>query len=320
MIGCGDVALRAARLLSPNFRLYGLTRHPEQHPVLRAAGITPIPGDLDLRKTLARLSLSPYAVLHCAPPPATGSDDARTRNLLASLGAARSLPRTIVYISTSGVYGDCGGAQIDETHPAAPLTARAGRRAAAEKRLRRWARPARTFHASQTSRSLLASRNPPRLAIVRAPGIYAEDRLPIERLQRHVPALLDAEDVYTNHIHADDLARACIAAMLRGKPQRAYNATDDAEWKMGEYFDRIADALRFDRPPRITADDADRLLPPLQRSFTRESRRLSNARAKRELRWRPVYPTPAALLDEMRARLDRLADAPTAASSDTARE
>ena len=288
MIGCGDIALRAARLLSPKFRLYGLTRNRDQYPMLRAAGITPIAGDLDHPRTLARLHLSPYAVLHCAPPPASGDDDTRTRNLIASLAAARSLPRRIVYISTSGIYGDAGGAWIDETHPADPLTARARRRVAAEARLRRLATSGSRMHSSSAA-----------LSILRAPGIYSKERLPLDRLGKRVPALNDRDDVYTNHVHADDLARACIAAMFRGKPQRAYNISDDAGWKMGEYFDRVADAFGLPRPPRIGADEADRVLPPLPRSFMNESRRLSNARAKRELRWRPVYATPAALLDSI---------------------
>ena len=288
MIGCGDIALRAARLLSPNFRLYGLTRNPEQHPALRAAGITPIAGDLDQPRTLARLHLSPYAVLHCAPPPAAGDDDTRTRNLIARLCEAWSLPRTIVYISTSGVYGDCAGARIDETRPLSPMTARAQRRFAAERRLRDWARGPSSSPA-------------PRLSILRAPGIYSEGRLPVERLRQRVPALVERDDVHTNHIHAGDLARACVAAMTRGRPLRAYNVTDDADWKMGDYFDRVADALSLPRAPRVTALEAETLLSPLQRSFMRESRRLVNARAKRELRWRPEFATPAALLARMTA-------------------
>ena len=296
LIGCGDVALRTARLLSPTFRLYGLTRNRDQHPSLRAAGITPIPGDLDAYRTLGRLGIDAFAVLHFAPPPATGDDDPRTRNLLAALAApsrrgstskrARSLPRVIVYISTTGVYGDCGGALVDETHLLAPTTTRATRRVAAERRLRRASR--HTFD------------KPVKLSILRAPGIYAEDRLPVERLQRGMPALIDGDDVYTNHIHADDLARATIAAMFRGKAQRTYNVTDDAHWKMGEYFDRVADALALNRPPRITSDEADRVIPPVMRSFMNESRRLSNARIVSELRWRPLHATPQSMLDRMR--------------------
>ena len=312
LIGCGDVALRTARLLSPTYRLYGLTRNPDQHPSLRAAGITPIAGDLDVYRTLGRLKVDAFAVLHFAPPPSRGDDDLRTRNLLAALaapsrrtctpGRARSLPRVIVYISTTGVYGDCGGALIDETHPLAPTTTRATRRVAAERRLRRWCR--RTGD------------RPVKLSVLRAPGIYAEDRLPIERLQRGMPALIDRDDVYTNHIHADDLARATIAAIFRGKPQRAYNVTDDAHWKMGEYFDRVADALALNRPPRIASDEADRVIPPVMRSFMSESRRLSNARIVSELRWRPLHPTPQAMLDRMR-EARALASAATAARRNT---
>ena len=296
MIGCGDVALRTARLLSPKFRLYGLTRNSDQHSSLRAAGITPIAGDLDVYRTLKRIGVDAFAVLHFAPPPSTGDDDRRTRNLLAALcassrnrstsGRARSLPRVFVYISTTGVYGDCGGALIDETHPLAPTTTRAARRVAAERRLRHWCRD--TFHDAV------------KLSILRTPGLYAEDRLPIERLQRGMPALVDRDDVYTNHFHADDLARATVAAMFRGKPQRAYNATDDAHWKIGDYFDRVADALALNRPPRIARDEAVRVIPSVMLSFMSESRRLSNARIRSELRWRPLHVTPQAMLDRMR--------------------
>jgi nucleoside-diphosphate-sugar epimerase len=285
LVGCGDVALRAARLLSPNFRLYGLTRRRDQHAALRAAGITPIAADLDQARTLTRLHLSPWAVLHCAPPPPTGEDDTRTRNLIAALSSARSLPRRFVYISTSGVYGDCAGARVDETRTPAPATPRARRRAAAEARLRRWGRA-----------------RPVRLSVLRAPGIYSEDRLPIERLREGTPALKAEEDVYTNHVHAEDLARACVAAITRGLPQRAYNISDDAELKMGEYFDLVADAFHLPRPPRITGRAADGVVPAMLLSFMRESRRLVNARAKKDLRWRLLYPTPAAMLGDMLTR------------------
>ena len=282
LIGCGDVALRAARLLSPTFRLYGLTRRRDQQAELRAAGIVPIAGDLDRRDTLNRLSLAPFAVLHCAPPPASGNDDPRTRNLIAALGTAGSLPRAFVYISTSGVYGDCAGAMVAETRPAAPDTPRARRRVAAESRLRAWSR-----------------RRGVRLAILRAPGIYSESRLPAERLRAGTPVLRAEDDVYTNHVHAEDLARAAVAALCRALPLRAYNANDDAHLKMGDYFDQTADALGLPRPPRIARAAAGAALPPALLSFMSESRRLVNARARRELRWRLRYPTPATLLAQV---------------------
>jgi nucleoside-diphosphate-sugar epimerase len=217
-------------------------------------------------------------VLHCAPPPGDGRDDPRTRHLLAALAKARRIPQRFVYISTSGVYGDCAGARIDETHPRNAQTPRARRRVAAEDRLRHW-----------------AAANGVSLAILRAPGIYSAARLPLERIRQQTPVLADEHDVYTNHIHADDLARACVAALFRGRPNRAYNVTDDAQMKMGDWFDVVADAHNLPRPPRVGWDEAETRIAPMLLSFMSESRRLDNTRMRRELRLRLAYPTPAAM-------------------------
>ncbi len=140
------------------------------------------------------------------------------------------------------------------------------------------------------------------LAILRAPGIYAESRLPLDRIKQGTPVLADEDDVFTNHIHAADLARATVAALFRAKPNRAYNVTDDAELKMGGWFDAVADAFHLPRPPRVPWDDAEQRIAPLLLSFMSESRRLSNARMKRELRVRLRYPTPMPLLDAIAPR------------------
>ena len=279
LIGCGDVALRVAERLRHRARLIGLTRHRDDARKLRANGIIPLVGDLDDRRTLARLKTAPFAVLHFAPPLSEGKDDPRTRHLLAALASARIIPRHIVYLSTSGVYGDCAGARVTETRPRRALTPRAKRRVAAEDRLRRWALDHRVA-----------------LSILRVPGIYAPTRLPLERLKHGTPALAADDDVYTNHVHADDLARAVIAALYRGRPNRAYNVSDDSEMKMGAWFDLVADAFRLPRPPRIGWEDAERQIAPTLLSFMSESRRLSNGRMKRELRVRLLHPTPAAML------------------------
>jgi nucleoside-diphosphate-sugar epimerase len=141
-----------------------------------------------------------------------------------------------------------------------------------------------------------------RLAILRAPGIYAETRLPLDRLRQGTPVLRPEDDVFTNHVHADDLARATVAAVFRGKSNRAYNISDDAELQMGSWFDAVADAFRLSRPPRISWDEAETRIAPLLLSFMSESRRLSNARMKRELRVRLRYPTPQTLLAEVAPR------------------
>ena len=285
LIGCGDVALRTALLLRGRVRLYGLTRRAADGPKLRAHGIVPLAGDLDDYTTLGRLRTAPFAVLHFAPPPSSGRDDPRTQKLIAALAAARIIPQRFVYISTSGVYGDCAGARVAETHARRAQTPRARRRVAAEDRLRAWARDYGV-----------------QLSILRAPGIYAQTRLPLDRIRQGTPVLAADDDVFTNHIHADDLARAAVAAMFHGRPNRAYNVTDDAHLKMGNWFDAVADAYQLPRPPRVTWEEAEQRIAPMLLSFMSESRRLTNDRLKRELRVRLQFPTPDTLLSEVAPR------------------
>ncbi|WP_425124892.1 NAD-dependent epimerase/dehydratase family protein [Burkholderia gladioli] len=322
IVGCGDVGMRCVeqlRGLARPPRIIALTSQPARRAELAAAGVVPVVGDLDRPATLARLGGLAPQVLLLAPPQPSGPDDLRTRALIAALGArhrarggpARSgaapvgrmralagawrrgtdrgqaapgaarivpegpgAPLRLVYASTSGVYGDCGGARVDETRPVRPANARAVRRVSAERQLR-----------AATARGALSAR------IVRIPGIYAANRLPIARLERGTPALVDADDVYTNHIHADDLAAILLAAAVRGRAARVVHASDDTEMKMGEYFERVARASGRASPPRITRAEAETRLEPVQLSFMRESRRLVNTRLKRELRFALRYPT-----------------------------
>lgn len=284
IIGCGDVGLRCARLLAPRHQLYALARTPLSAQRLREAGITPIPGDLDDHASLARLAGVADWVLHFAPPPAHGAHDMRTRKLLSILGKSRILPRRLVYISTSGVYGDCAGALIDETRPPRPQNARARRRLDAEQQVRRWGR-----------------RNGGAVSILRVPGIYAAERLPIERLQRGAPALRAEDDVFTNHIHADDLARIAVYALFHARAGRVYHASDDSQMRMGDYFARVAAAFGLPAPPRITRAEAEATLPAPLLSFMRESRRLLNQRIKSELGVRLLYADVDALLKTQRS-------------------
>ena len=139
-----------------------------------------------------------------------------------------------------------------------------------------------------------AGRSGLRASILRVPGIYAPNReggTPEARLRRGTPVLVPADDVYTNHIHADDLARACVAALWRGAPQRVYHASDDSDLKMGDYFDLAADLYGLPRPPRITRAQAQTDIAPMLLSFMSESRRMDNTRLHRELRVRLRYPT-----------------------------
>src|SRR5690606_5176137 len=230
ILGCGDVGTRIVRMLRGRYRIFAVTTQREHMQALRDAGAIPLLANLDQPATLWRLARLAQTVLHLAPPQPDDTVDRRTRHLTAILPERT----TLVYVSTSGVYGDCSGAWVDETRPVRPRNARAVRRVDAERTLRGWAR-----------------RSGSRLAIVRVPGIYAADRLPLERLRKGTPALIATDDVYTNHIHADDLACIVVAAMRRLQPQRIYHAVDDSDMKMADYFDAVADAYALPRPPRL---------------------------------------------------------------------
>ncbi len=279
IVGCGDVGMRAARSLRGRVRLIALTSSPERVAELREAGLCPLLADLDAPRTLRRLAGIADRVLHLAPPPGAEAlawwRDTRTTALVRAL-RLRTLPAALVYGSTSGVYGDCGGARIDETRAVAPRNPRAHRRVDAERAVR-W-----------LGRAGVATR------ILRIPGIYAPDRkggTPRDRLLRGTPVLRAEDDVFTNHIHADDLARICVAALWRGGTQRVFHASDDTELKMGDYIDLAADLYGLARPPRISRAESQERLPASLLSFMGESRRLDNTRLKRELRVRLRHAT-----------------------------
>ncbi len=282
IVGCGDVGLRAAGQLgapqSQRVRLMALTSSPERVRLLRACGITPLQGNLDNAASLKRLAGIAHRVIHLAPPPTDrqGASDRDPRSLaLVRALRLRTLPQALVYGSTTGVYGDCAGQRVDETRTVNPHTPRAQRRVDAENMMR------------------FLGRSGVRVSVLRIPGIYATDReggTPRDRLLRGTPVLVAKEDVYTNHIHANDLARACAAALWRGKPQRVVNVTDDTDLKMGDYFDLAAGLYGLAKPPRISRHDANTALPLMLLSFMSESRRLDNTRMKKELKVRLHYP------------------------------
>jgi nucleoside-diphosphate-sugar epimerase len=255
-----------------------LTSSPERVRLLRACGITPLQGNLDDAASLKRLAGIAHRVIHLAPPPTDrqGASDRDPRSLaLVRALRLRTLPQALVYGSTTGVYGDCAGQRVNETRAVNPHTPRAQRRVDAENLMR------------------FLGRSGVRVSVLRIPGIYAPDReggTPRERLQRGTPVLVAKEDVFTNHIHANDLARACAAALWRGKPQRVVNVTDDTDLKMGDYFDLAAGLFGLPKPPRISRNDANTALPLMLLSFMSESRRLDNTRMKQELRIKLLYP------------------------------
>ena len=257
VVGFGDIARRAAPLLASRYQ------------IVRAARSDGF--DLDRPQTLVLGRVD--ALLHLAPPPGEGDQDTRTANLLAALEKGRILPRRLTYVSTSGVYGNCGGQRVDESWPIAPQTPRARRRADAERRLALWC----SSHAAQ-------------LVVLRVPGIYAADRLPLARLRAGTPALRAEDDVYTSHVHADDLAMIAARSLEDDAPEGIYNAADDSEIRMGDWLDLVADRHGLPRPPRLQRAEVKARVSPELYSFMNESRRLDNARLKRELAIRLRYP------------------------------
>jgi nucleoside-diphosphate-sugar epimerase len=276
IIGCGDVGQRVVRA-QRHVRVLALTSSPARVAELRAQGVTPLVGNLDDAASLQRLAGWATRVLHLAPPPLQGSTDPRTLALTRLL-MRRSAPLSVVYGSTTGVYGDCAGDWVAETRAVNPVTPRAQRRVDAEARVR---------HLGRLRSSMV------RVRVLRIPGIYAPDReggTPRERLLRGTPVLTPADDVFTNHIHADDLARACQLSLWRGQAQRVFNINDDSQLRMGDYFDLAAGLYGLAQPPRISRAQAQTELPAMQLSFMSESRRMVNTRMKRELRLKLRYP------------------------------
>jgi len=276
IVGCGDIGMRVAALLAGKLTVRALSSQRVRAPQLRSAGATPLWGNLDRPQSLRRLAGLAQRVLHLAPPAAMGASDERTGALLHAL-RRRGPPAALVYASTSGVYGDCDGEWVVEGRALLPTTPRADRRADAEARVQFFGRSGGV-----------------RTTVLRVPGIYAPNReggTPMERLRKATPVLEADDDVFTNHIHADDLARACLRALWLGKPQRAYNINDDAVLKMGDYFDAAAALYGLPAPPRISRARAALELGAMQLSFMSESRRLVNTRMKQELGLRLRFPS-----------------------------
>lgn len=296
-MGFGDIGERVARLISAKtpsqFALSALVRKPEAAANALACGATPIFGDLSAPDTLQAVSsINLDTIFHFAPPPNTGEVDTHTGNLLDALTRAGNASRNttalkqFVYISTTGVYGDCNGAVIDESAQLKPQSARATRRVNAETALATWC----------LEHSVV-------LTILRAPGIYALDRLPLTRIRAGSPTLVADEDIYSNHIHADDLAQACIAALAQ-KNDAIFNIVDDSDIKMGDYFDVVADYFRLPRPPRITRAAAKGLINAQMLSFMNESRRIQNNKMKTMLGLTLRYPTITDFLSSLSPKTD----------------
>lgn len=259
IVGCGHVGRRVAvSLHARGQHVTGLVRSPASAAQLRALGIDALCLDLDDGASPMPRSGKFGGLCYLAPPPSSGVQDTRMRGFLESLEKT-SLPRRIVYISTSAVYGDCRGDWITEEQPLQPATDRGRRRLDAERQLQAW-----------------AARHGVEWVILRVPGIYGPGKLPLERLRKGLPVLREAEAPYTNRIHADDLATICVAALDSDHHNTVYNVSDGHPSTMTDYFFRVADAAGLPRPSVVSREEAQQVLSAGMLSFLQDSRRMSN--------------------------------------------
>lgn len=284
IVGCGDIGTRVAQLWQARgVTVSGLVRSTANRRRLEAKGITAVPGDLDDARSLITLPAHNALIYYFAPPPSPGSSghplprggsaDPRMEHFLGAVPPDR-LPNKIVYLSTSGVYGDHQGGWVNEDTPPHPQTPRAQARIKAETALLDWGQ---------------IKKIP--VVILRVGGIYGPGRLPIEHIKQGQPVVRREEAPYTNRIHADDLARVCVAAAERGIDRGIYNVCDGEYSTMSDYFNAVADRLGLPRPPQISLAEAQRTLSPEMLSYLNESRRMDNRRICEELGVTLLYPT-----------------------------
>lgn len=288
IIGSGDIGVRVARLEQARGRtVAGLTRTAAGAARLAGFAIEAVSGDLDDAESLAALPTAGALVYYFAPPPGGGPIDSRMRRFCAATDADRA-PARVVYISTSGVYGDCGGDWVSEETPVNAQTSRARRRLDAETVLLAWGREVCC-----------------EVVILRVTGIYGPGRLPLARLQQGHPVLNESEAPPTNRIHADDLAAVCVAAAERAVNGEIFNVSDGQPGTMTQYFNLIADYAGLPRPPQVTMEEARRVMTPMMLSYLQETRRMNNRRMLERLGVTLRYPeleeglrSVFALLDE----------------------
>ena len=293
IIGAGDVARRALPELARRWRVLALCRSSATALALRRQGVTPIHGDLDHPASLRRLAGLADDLLLTAPPQENGRKDLRMRKLLSALAKGCRIPQRLVYISTSGVYGNADGAWLDESARPRPSNDRAWRRLDAETQLRRFA----AAHGSQ-------------LAVLRAPGIYADNRLPLSRFASQAPLILPEEDSWSNHIHADDLAAACVAALQQCRGgARVYNACDDEPLQINAWYRQLSATLKLPMLPLLPRDAVRSQVSAGLWSYMAESRRLHNRRLRRELLPRLRWPSTADYLADLAQAPERIAAA-----------
>ncbi len=274
--GCGDIGRRVARAyLAEGTPVTALIRSPEKVQELEALGIRTVVADLDDPASLVELPLAGAILFYFAPPPGGGHHDLRAQNFCQAIAQGNE-PLKVIYMSTSGVYGDCGGATVTEESPTVPETARGKRRLHAEMVFKEWG----ALHSVP-------------VIILRVTGIYGPGRLPVSQLTSGQPVLDESIANLTNRIHSEDLTRVCSAAAQRGENGDIYNISDGHPTSMTAYFNAAADLLGIPRPRQVSWEEARQVMSPLMLSYVAESRRMDNRKMLEKLNITLLYPTLA---------------------------
>lgn len=288
IVGCGDIGVRVAQLEKRAGRkVFGLVRSEEGAERLRGHDIKPVMGTLDDLTSLNNLPVQGKLVYYFAPPTGGGPFDSRMRNFCKAVGAAQ-LPGKVIYMSTSGVYGDCGGEWVTEETPLNPQTSRAQRRVDAETTLQEWGRE----HSVP-------------IIILRVTGIYGPGRLPLARIQQGHPVLREDESPPTNRIHADDLAMVCVKAAEKAADGEVFNVSDGQPGTMTQYFNLVSDLLGLPRLPQVDMAEAKRVMNPMMLSYLTETRRMVNRKMVEDLGVTLKYPDLESGLKNVVAQLDQ---------------
>ena len=278
IVGCGDIGKRVAKIWKNGGKsVFGAVRSEENLNSLRQQHIHAISVDLDNAESLGEFGgkLTHACLLYYfAPPPATGVEDTRMGHFLESLDP-QNLPNQIIYISTSGVYGDQQGQSITEETLANPQVDRAKRR----------------YHAEQLLLEYGVEHTSLAITILRVGGIYGPGRLPLQRLKDQIPMLHEELSPQTNRIHADDLAQVCVAAATEKAAGEIYNVSDGTDSNMTEYFNTIADFCDLPRPPLVDWNEAEKTISKGMLSYLKESRRMDNSKMLNDLEIELKYPT-----------------------------
>lgn len=272
--GCGYIGERITRILrdsGANVRC--MTRSIERGERLRSEGFDTQIVSLDDSTLMPTLDLAGHVIFYLVPPPGGGFSDPRARNFLNTLEHSNA-PLKIIYISATSVYSAKDGSVVTEESPTQPVSAMGKRRLDAENAFRDY-----------------GFRHGVPVVILRVSGIYGPGRLPLTQINQGQPLLRREESGPSNRIHADDLARICVAAAEKGEAGEIFNVSDGHPSSMTDYFNAVADALGMPRPPQVSLEEAHRVMSPLMLAYASESRIVDSSRMLQRLGVSLHYPS-----------------------------